>query len=145
MKLGITEANRYVFESRYHIQLLESDQSIRFPDGDAIITQMENMGEERPTALLCMNDLTAIAIMHALQSHGVKIPDQMSVMGIDNSPFSRAVFPPLTSIDICTPDMARMATDLLISQIKSDEKQNEIFYVAPHIVERGSICRLNNN
>lgn len=140
--MNVSDPNRYIFESHHHIQLLESDQSIQFPDGDALIAQLTSMGGDIPTALLCMNDLTAIAIMHALQSHGIRIPDQMSIMGIDNSPFSRAVFPPLTSIDICTPDMAHMATDILISQIQTDEKQNGISYVTPHIVERGSICQL---
>lgn len=142
-RLNVPEAERYIFESCHQVQLLESEQSIRFPDGDLLIKRMIDMGNECPTALLCMNDLTAIAIMHELQIHGIRIPEQMSIIGIDNSPFSRIIFPPLTSIDICTPDMAYMATDLLIAQIQSNEQQNEISYVTPHIVERGSVKFLN--
>ncbi|GAA1400039.1 LacI family DNA-binding transcriptional regulator [Pseudonocardia kongjuensis] len=53
---------------------------------------------ERPTALLCANDLMAIGAMERLTGHGLSVPHDISVAGFDDLPVSRLLTPKLTSV-----------------------------------------------
>ncbi len=67
-----------------------------------------------PTALCCVNDLAAIGAVHAALTRGLRVPDDLSVLGCDNS-FLCAYQPvPLTSIDIHVDEMARGSVALLM-------------------------------
>lgn len=50
-----------------------------------------------PTAIFACNDMTAFGVINELDAHGMKVPDDMSVVGFDNIEFSRMVTPPLTT------------------------------------------------
>jgi DNA-binding LacI/PurR family transcriptional regulator len=54
---------------------------------------------ERPTALVCYNDLIAIGMMKGLQQAGIRIPENVSITGFDNIIFSAYTNPPLTTLD----------------------------------------------
>ena len=53
---------------------------------------------DRPTALCCANDETALGLFTACQDFGVRVPDEMSIVGFDNAPTSASVEPALTTI-----------------------------------------------
>jgi LacI family transcriptional regulator len=59
----------------------------------------ECAGAERPTALIVVNDLLAMAVLAALHSAGVAVPAQMSVASFDNTQLAAYTVPPLTSLD----------------------------------------------
>jgi DNA-binding LacI/PurR family transcriptional regulator len=54
---------------------------------------------ERPTALFCFNDMLAIGVLQGLQSNGIHVPEDFSVVGFDNIVFSAYTNPPLTTLD----------------------------------------------
>lgn len=54
---------------------------------------------ERPTALFCFNDMLAIAVLKGLQTVGIRVPEEFSVVGFDNIVFSAYTNPPLTTLD----------------------------------------------
>jgi DNA-binding LacI/PurR family transcriptional regulator len=54
---------------------------------------------DRPTALICFNDMMAIGALQKLQSVGISVPDECSVTGFDNIVFSAYTNPPLTTFD----------------------------------------------
>lgn len=54
---------------------------------------------ESPTALLCFNDLLAIGVLKGLQSVGIHVPEDFSLVGFDNILFSAYTHPPLTTLD----------------------------------------------
>jgi DNA-binding LacI/PurR family transcriptional regulator len=53
----------------------------------------------RPTALFCFNDLLAIGVLKGLHQAGLRVPDDLSVVGFDNILFSAYTSPPLTTLD----------------------------------------------
>lgn len=77
--------------------------------------------KEKPTAIFCAHDLIAISCLQALNEMGIKIPEEISVMGFDNLPFSALTHPPLTTIAQNFTAMGKKAVEILIDKI---EKRN---------------------
>ena len=53
---------------------------------------------ERPTAVFAWNDVNAIALIHALREHGIRVPDDMSIAGHDDIKLAGCIDPPLTTV-----------------------------------------------
>jgi DNA-binding LacI/PurR family transcriptional regulator len=53
---------------------------------------------DRPTAVLCFSDLMAAAVVHAAEDAGLRVPEDISVVGFDDSPLSRRLRPALTTV-----------------------------------------------
>ncbi|MEM1098645.1 MAG: LacI family DNA-binding transcriptional regulator [Planctomycetota bacterium] len=93
---------------------------------------------DRPTAVACHNDQFAIAALCAFAEAGIRIPDDLSVVGHDNLPESRYTVPPLTTIDIDVPGLITAATDLLTSRITGKSRERQSVSQAGRIVVRRS-------
>lgn len=76
-------------------------------------------GKLNVTALFCANDATAIGVMKALKEHGLRIPKDISVIGIDDIDIAQYVSPMLTTIHIPTEELGQMAAKLLIDRIEN--------------------------
>ena len=72
-----------------------------------------------PTAIVCYNDLAALGVMAALSEMNIKVPDQISVVGNDDIPFSRHVPVQLTTVHAPMFELGRKATEILIRNIES--------------------------
>ncbi len=68
----------------------------------------------RPTALFAANDASAIGACAALRELGVSVPDEMSVVGFDDTPIARYVTPPLTTVRVAIDMLGRRAATLLL-------------------------------
>ena len=73
-----------------------------------------------PTVIFCGSDLIAMGAMSALEEAGVRVPDDISVVGIDNIAFATLARPPLTTIDVPREQLGRTAFHALekIQQLK---------------------------
>lgn len=71
----------------------------------------------RPTALLCTNDMTAIAAMRGLLDAGISVPADISLIGCDNITLGEFLACPLTTISQPTETLAQMASDILLGRI----------------------------
>ena len=69
--------------------------------------------KSRPTAVLCSNDMTAIGVLRHLAAEGVRVPEDVSVVGFDDIQLADYVYPPLTSVRMSRDDLARGAFALL--------------------------------
>lgn len=69
------------------------------------------------TAFACYNDLTAVGTLRGLRSRGLRVPEDVSVVGFDDVPFARFVEPPLTTVHQPTDEIGRWAAATLISMI----------------------------
>lgn len=69
---------------------------------------------ERPTAILTSNDLTAIGAMSAITRSGLRVPEDISVVGFDDIPFSAYSSPPLTTVALPHVEIARAAFQALL-------------------------------
>jgi DNA-binding LacI/PurR family transcriptional regulator len=74
----------------------------------------------RPTALICFNDMMAIGALNKLQSAGINVPDEFSVTGFDNIVFSAYTNPPLTTFDQPKHYIGAEAARLLLDLLKTD-------------------------
>jgi len=94
--------------------------------------------ENRLTAFLA-GDHTALRLIKRARERGLSIPDDFSVIGIDN--ISGCVFsnPALTSVDPQNHDIARIAVALMMSRIQSPESGYQKVYVTPKLIERESV------
>jgi DNA-binding LacI/PurR family transcriptional regulator len=93
---------------------------------------------ERPTAIFATTDLMAIGALEAVIDEGLHIPQDISVIGLDNILFSTLVRPALTSIAIPKEQLANMSMELLLSQIDGDQKAPITHLVEPYLVSRQS-------
>jgi DNA-binding LacI/PurR family transcriptional regulator len=66
-----------------------------------------------PSAILCSNDLTAIGVMNELAKAGHRVPEDVSVVGVDDIRFARLTRPPLTTIRIPKEALGRLAARTL--------------------------------
>jgi len=72
---------------------------------------------KRPTAIFAANDLSAFGVMAALQEQGLRIPEDMSVVGFDDVPAASQVHPALTTVRQPMEGIGRAAVSTLLSQI----------------------------
>ena len=71
----------------------------------------------RPTAIFAGNDETAAGVYRTAYLRGVKIPDELTVIGFDDSPLASRLCPSLTTMRQPIRDMGRMAAEKLVAKI----------------------------
>jgi DNA-binding LacI/PurR family transcriptional regulator len=99
---------------------------------------------EPPTALFTGNDWMALGAIEAIASRGLTVPQDLSVVGVDDISLAAHSNPRLTTISTPKREMARAATELLLRYIQSTdipEKPLKIL-VSPHLVVRASTARI---
>lgn len=79
------------------------------------ILEMEN----KPDAIFAINDPVAIGAMKTLQKNGIRVPEELGVVGFSDSKMAVIVEPNLTSVEQPTYDMGKVAAELLIEQLKN--------------------------
>ena len=82
--------------------------------------------EERPTAVLFRNDEMAASAMRVLQENGVKIPDDISIIGFENKPITESLTPALTTISTPNYDVGIKAAGLILEKIEKAKKGQTI-------------------
>ena len=94
----------------------------------------------RPTAILCSNDVTAIGVLRAAYMEGLRVPDDLSVIGLDDIDFAEFTLPPLTTIRLSRSDLAQAAFEALRQQAEDpgNPKMQREFLVSTSLVVRGS-------
>ena len=74
-------------------------------------------GKDRPTAILAQNDDMAVGALMAAREIGIAVPEELSIVGFDDSEISRIVWPRLTTVRQPVFEMAVAATDMLLDQL----------------------------
>ncbi|HEX7598861.1 MAG TPA: LacI family DNA-binding transcriptional regulator [Polyangia bacterium] len=100
----------------------------------------------RPTAIVCSNDMTAIGVLRAAYLEGLRVPEDLSVIGLDDIAFAEYTLPPLTTIRLSRVDLARAAFEALRQQAEEPANpalQRE-FLVSTSLVVRGSTAAPNH-
>lgn len=72
---------------------------------------------DRPTAIFATNDLLAIGAMRAARDLGLRVPDDLAIVGCDDAEFAAYQDPPLTTVHLPTEEMAARATEILLDLI----------------------------
>ncbi|MEW6994315.1 LacI family DNA-binding transcriptional regulator [Colwelliaceae bacterium MEBiC 14330] len=92
----------------------------------------------RPSAIFSCNDEIAAGALFAARLMDISIPEQLSIVGFENSPFSRQTWPKLTTADQPNDVIAEDAANILISQVRKQKNQTTMSQYVPKLVVRDS-------
>lgn len=124
-KRGIIEKKELVTMGNYKIS-----------GGKEAMTKLLQL-KERPTAVLASNDLTAIGALQALRLHGLRVPEDISLIGFDDIDMAQSTDPPLTTVNVSRAKVAESAFKLLFAAINGEKNQKEL-HVETNLVIRES-------
>lgn len=104
---------------------------------------LDGTADDRPTAFLYFNDQNALQSYNAFADYGLSIPDDVSIMGIDNIPEAAHVRPGLTTFNHPKYLMGKLAAEMMLARLgPHNDRMNYGVVMKPDIVERGSIKTL---
>jgi len=106
--------------------------------GDVALREMLARPGERPTAVFCVNDLTALGVLRALRESSIAVPEQMAVVGYDDVSFASMLATPLTSVRQPMHTLGWTAADILL-RTGLDGAEQVVF--EPELVVRSSSVR----
>jgi LacI family transcriptional regulator len=92
-----------------------------------------------PTAFFAVNNVRTIGMLQAVQAHGIRVPDELSLVGFDDAPWLSLVTPPLTTV--CQPiyEIGAEAMRLLMQRLEGDRNSPPIStLMAPQLIVRES-------
>lgn len=95
--------------------------------------------DDRPTAIFAVNDMTAFGIIQQLLNSGVRVPEDVSVVGFDNIEVSSMINPPLTTVDQPSFETGRLACKMLLESMGDREYKNVSVTLEPTLIIRNSV------
>ena len=122
----------------YEEYIVRSDKRFFNIGREAYRTYVER-GVGLPDAVICAYDEVAFGFMSEAMKNGVKIPDDISVVGINNTPFGEVSNPTLTSINSHEEKMAHKAYEILVSRILGSTAEYQTLCYESMIIKRGSV------
>jgi len=96
----------------------------------------------RPTALICGNDVLAWGAVHAMSKAGLQVPDDMSICGIGDFKGSREFEPALTTVRIPARQIGKRGADMMAAAVTGQGAEHPSEVIAPELMERQTCCRL---
>lgn len=99
--------------------------------------------EHRPTAAFCANDLLALGLLQEMTRHGVKVPDEIAIVGYDDIGFAAAAAVPLSSVRQPREQLGRAAMELLLDEVENgaEHKHRQVVFQPELIVRESSSSR----
>jgi LacI family transcriptional regulator len=76
--------------------------------------------ERRPTAVFCVNDLAAVGALRAVEEAGLKVPEEISIVGYDDILWARLIKPGLTTVAQPVEELGRLTAELLVKRINQE-------------------------
>ena len=93
---------------------------------------------ERPTAVLCSNDMTAIGVLRQAYELGIATPQDLSVVGFDDIPLTQFTIPPLTTVQMSQQRLAQLAFAALFHRAETTLPSGEEYVLTTSLVLRHS-------
>lgn len=118
-----------------------TEQKNDLPYQQALLMLAEPEGS-RPTAFVCYNDELAVVLMEAVSASGLQVPDDISVIGFDDSSLASASGTKLTTLTHPKTVMGEAAASQLIAMIERGKPADDTVYV-PELIERDSVAKIN--
>jgi LacI family transcriptional regulator len=135
---------RNVYSERFrgYRQALE-DNKIEFDEELVVVTDMTGQAgidtakkmlemNKLPDGLFTSNDTTAVAAMVELENAGIRIPDDIAIVGFNNEPVSQVIRPNLTTVDYPAREIGEIAATSIINRLKNSQSPNLSTIVLKH-------------
>ncbi len=111
------------------------------PLGRMIASQIVTR-KERPTGIVALNDTLATGLILGFQNFGLRVPEDISVIGMDDLPIAAFIPPGITSIRPPMGEMARKMVARIVHRLRYPEEKVDKYIFTPELVERGSVADL---
>ncbi len=105
-EIGLSPNPRYMIEGDHTLE-----------GGMAALREIARL-RQRPTAVLCSNDMTAIGVLRQSYEEGIGIPRDLSVIGFDDIRLAQFVIPPLTTVKMSQTEIAQLAFNALLADVE---------------------------
>ncbi|WP_082232139.1 LacI family DNA-binding transcriptional regulator [Halobacillus massiliensis] len=134
---GVEDALRETGLTIKDIHILYAD----FSEEKAYQLAKEQLKTKQPSAFLCFSDLMVFGVMKAVREAGLRIPEDLSITGFDNLPFSSLTSPPLTTIQQDFFEIGNQSARLLADLMEGKLDRHHIF-VNYELVKRKSVRKI---
>ncbi|HTV08452.1 MAG TPA: substrate-binding domain-containing protein [Candidatus Aquilonibacter sp.] len=131
-KLGIAVNPRLTVQ----LELLEPTGTRHAEEGRVAAHALLSSGK-RFTALVAFNDISALGAMTALREAGLRVPEDVSVVGFDDIEFASIISPPLTTVRQPLHQMGAIAAQLLLRKLANEPNVGDV-RIRPNLVVRSS-------
>lgn len=111
---------------------------------DAGRASAEALLARRPTAVFAANDLLAIGALQSLRAAGLRVPGDVSLVGVNDIPLAGLIDPPLTTMRVPQREMGEIAARMLIALLEGERVERPQVMLAAELVVRGTTapCRV---
>jgi len=120
------------------IESSESSPLLGYPYGKQLLSRQKKF-----TALFAYNDISAIGVIRAFKEAGIRVPEDISVVGFDDIESAAFNSPPLTTVRQPLREMGEAAAEILLRKIESQDEVAKEIAVQPVLVERQSSAPIN--
>jgi LacI family transcriptional regulator len=127
-EIGLSVAPEYLIEGTHTME-----------GGIEVLKRIASFSR-RPTAVVCSNDMTAIGVMRQSYEEGIRIPQDLSVVGFDDIRIAQFMTPPLTTVRMSQTEIARLAFQALLAEVqrKSPAPEGTEYVLRTSLVLRDS-------
>jgi LacI family transcriptional regulator len=116
-------------------RIIEGDHTM---EGGMAAAEKLLTGAKLPTAVMCSNDVTAIGVLHEAYRAGLRVPDDLSVIGFDNIHLTQMTIPPLTTIQMSCFELAKAAVLALKAHVEGTPAPKREYPIETRLVVRES-------
>lgn len=137
---------KYYLEYMQEEKILNEDYiinaSMNSKGGYEAIVKYISEGKKMPTAFLAANDSIATGVIRGLQEHGLSIPNDVSIIGFNDTIVSKYTNPPLTSIGVYVEELAEEAVALMLERLNNKRVHSKLVIIPTKLIERESVKTL---
>lgn len=94
--------------------------------------------DQRPTAAFCANDLLALGLLQQCAALGLRVPEDLAIVGYDDIDSAAAAAVPLTSVRQPRQQLGATAADLLLQEAGADDHEHQRVLFDPELIVRRS-------
>ena len=130
--------------------IIEGQASTSYGD-DEMLQLGRNIAEQiaartlRPTGVVALNDMLATGLILGFQSLGLRVPDDISVVGMDDLPIAAFIPPAISSVRSPINEMARKMVGRIVQRLNNPQQKVEKYIYSPLLVRRGSVADLKRS
>lgn len=106
--------------------------------GQQAAEQLLHSAEALPDAVFCISDSAAVGVIHTLVKAGVRVPEDVSVMGFDDAAISEAFLPSITTVQQPRYEIGYKAAELLLRAIRGEDNRAEQLILTHRLIRRES-------
>ncbi|MEI6087375.1 MAG: LacI family DNA-binding transcriptional regulator [Bacteroidota bacterium] len=138
--LSITKLRHASFKSYFDLHAKDSNVAYHFPENVAVTWQLclELFKHEIPDAVFCMGDMILMGVMHAVHELNLKVPEDISIIGISNGLIPTLYNPKITYVETSGFKLGQLAFKQMYASLKGMDEIKEVI-LDSILVEGGSL------